>query len=49
MKFLHKLVINQTEKGILIVFFVDTVQKFIYYQLCKIQQISCQERDFISN
>ena len=31
--------INQTEKGILVIFFVDIVQRLIYHQLCKIQGI----------
>ena len=37
--------INRTEKGILAIFFVDTVHRLIYHQLCKIQRILCRERD----
>ena len=28
-----------TEKGILVIFYVDTVHRLIYHQLCKIQLI----------
>ena len=49
MKFLHQVVINRTEKGILIIIFVDTVHELIYHQLCKTQQILCQEHDFSPN
>ena len=28
-------------------FFVDTLHRRIYHQLCKVQRISCLERDFI--
>ena len=41
--------INPIEKGILINFLVDTVHELIYHELCKTQQILCQERDFIPN
>ena len=49
LKFLHQAVINQTEKGILVIVFVDTVHGLIYHKLCKIQRILCRERDFIPN
>ena len=35
--------INRTEKGIFIIFFVGTVHELIYHQLCKTQQILCQQ------
>ena len=34
MKFLHYVVINQTEKGILIIFFVDTVHLTLFSTSC---------------
>ena len=36
--------INRIEKGILVIFFVDTVHRLIYHQLCKIQRALCPER-----
>ena len=37
------------EKAILVIFLVDTVHRLTYHQLCKIQRILCQKRDFIPN